>query len=286
MEIISTALLLILFSYLLYISTRRPKNFPPGLRRLPIIGQTFKGSRPLMSLWRKHKIIGHFIGNTPAVTIQDFQLARELLSREEWCGRGQSVIERYLRSDSGVCKVNQAERVEDQNLSLSGDYHLRRTEVAGTQALHYQTSQGVWLRQDWTGKCHSGGGGGARQIFLSQDRPGYQTDHSVRCSRHQCSLDNCGWLQIPPGRPPGDEDDESAEQVLVLKLGLRPELYCLSPRLFKEKFVVEYMFPVWGLICYLVPGLDTRRRIISELRARFRETISQHRNTIDINAPR
>ena len=62
--------------------------------------------------------------------------------------------------------------------------------------------------------------------------------------------------------------------------------YCYSLRLFKEKFVVEYMFPVWGLICYLVPGLDTRRRIITELRARFRETISQHRDTIDINAPR
>ena len=62
--------------------------------------------------------------------------------------------------------------------------------------------------------------------------------------------------------------------------------HCYSLRLFKEKFVVEYMFPVWGLICYLVPGLDTRRRIISELRARFRETISQHRNTSDINAAR
>ena len=49
---------------------------------------------------------------------------------------------------------------------------------------------------------------------------------------------------------------------------------------------MAYMFPVWGLTCYLVPGLDTRGRIIRELRARFRETISQHRNTSDINAPR
>ena len=61
---------------------------------------------------------------------------------------------------------------------------------------------------------------------------------------------------------------------------------CFPVRLFKEKFVVEYMFPVWGLICYLVPGLNTRRRIITELRSMFRETISQHRNTIDINDPR
>ena len=61
---------------------------------------------------------------------------------------------------------------------------------------------------------------------------------------------------------------------------------CFSLRLFKEKFVVEYMFPVWGLICYLVPGLNTRRRIITELRAMFRETIRQHRQTIDVNDPR
>ena len=152
MEIISTALLLILFSYLLYISTRRPKNFPPGLRRIPIIGQTMKGSRPLMSLWRKYKIIGHFIGNTPAVTIQDFQLAKELLSREEWCGRGQSLIERYLRSDSGVCKVGQIgrDRGGGSHFSSSGNYHLRRPEMAGAQALHHQTSQGVWVWPGWT----------------------------------------------------------------------------------------------------------------------------------------
>ena len=56
--------------------------------------------------------------------------------------------------------------------------------------------------------------------------------------------------------------------------------------MFKEKFVVEYMFPVWGLICYLVPGLNTRRRIITELRQMFRVSISEHRNTLDTNQPR
>ena len=169
MEIISTSLLLILFSYLLYISTRRPKNFPPGLRRIPIIGQTLKGSRPLMSLWRRYKIIGHFIGNTPAVTIQDFQLAKELLSREEWCGRGQSIIERYLRSDTGVCKVSQGgegwRELRSQTLSLSGHYHCGRPEVAGAQALHHQAPEGVWIWQDWARECNSGGGGGAGEIF-------------------------------------------------------------------------------------------------------------------------
>lgn len=57
-------------------------------------------------------------------------------------------------------------------------------------------------------------------------------------------------------------------------------------RLFREKFVIEYMFPVWGVICYLVPGLNTRRKIIKELRSMFRETIKDHQQTMDINAPR
>ena len=32
-------------------------------------------------------------------------VARELLSREEWCGRGHNIITRYFRSDNGVTKV-------------------------------------------------------------------------------------------------------------------------------------------------------------------------------------
>ena len=58
-----------------------------------------------MDLWNAHKIIGFFIGNNPSVAIQNFPLAKELLSREEWCGRGVNFITRYLRSDSGVNKV-------------------------------------------------------------------------------------------------------------------------------------------------------------------------------------
>ena len=89
------------------------------------------------------------MGNYPAVTIQDFALAKELFNRlynidersldirldldlekntrmlrtrilffedyiynhgvfrEEWCGRGKTVISRYLRSDSGKNKVSE-----------------------------------------------------------------------------------------------------------------------------------------------------------------------------------
>ena len=47
------------------------------------------------------------IGSDPAVTIQDFQMAKDLFNKEEWCGRGQGIISRYFRSDNGINKVLQ-----------------------------------------------------------------------------------------------------------------------------------------------------------------------------------
>ena len=57
-------------------------------------------------------------------------------------------------------------------------------------------------------------------------------------------------------------------------------------RLFKAKFALEYFFIWWGLICYCIPGLSPRRRIISELRAMFRDSIKDHRDSLDTNHPR
>ena len=55
---------------------RRPKRFPAGLARLPVVGQGWKGTKPSLHLWRTHKLMGHFVGNGPAVTVQDFHLAK------------------------------------------------------------------------------------------------------------------------------------------------------------------------------------------------------------------
>lgn len=105
MELLTTLLLSFICCFLLYISTKRPKNFPEGLPRWPIVGQGWKGSKPSFHMWKSSKLMGHFIGNRPAVTIQDFHLAKELLNKDEWCGRGLSIISRYFRSDSGINKV-------------------------------------------------------------------------------------------------------------------------------------------------------------------------------------
>ena len=96
--------LLFLLSMLLWISTRRPPNFPPGLQRLPVIGSILTGSKPKQKM--KHlNIVGMFLSNSPTVMIQNFKLAKELMSREEWCGRPTSIITKYLRSDSGKNKA-------------------------------------------------------------------------------------------------------------------------------------------------------------------------------------
>ena len=101
-----TAILLII-TLVLWFSTRRPKNFPPGLRRIPIIGHIMTGSKPTLSL-KYPNIVGIFVANYPTVMIQNFKLAKDLLNREEWCGRHSNIISQYLRSDSGKNKVSKA----------------------------------------------------------------------------------------------------------------------------------------------------------------------------------
>jgi len=60
----------------------------------------------------------------------------------------------------------------------------------------------------------------------------------------------------------------------------------LLNRLFRGKLPLEYILSWWGLICYLVPGLNTRNRIITELRSMFRKSIEEHRESRDANHPR
>jgi hypothetical protein len=36
--------------------SRRPPRFPPGLARIPIVGQMIRGSKPIMDYWKTHKV--------------------------------------------------------------------------------------------------------------------------------------------------------------------------------------------------------------------------------------
>ena len=57
-------------------------------------------------------------------------------------------------------------------------------------------------------------------------------------------------------------------------------------RLFKGRFILEYLFWWYGLLRYFIPGLDTRRRIITELRNMFRLSIQEHSASLDPLHPR
>ena len=52
---------------------------------------------------------------------------RELLSKEEWCGRGHNIITRYFRSDNGVTKVGSSTQP-----SPAQQTDLRRASSAAT----------------------------------------------------------------------------------------------------------------------------------------------------------
>ena len=58
-----------------------------------------------MDSWTTHNIVGQYIGNHPTIAIQNFELAKELFNKDEWCGRGVNLITRFMRSDSGTNKV-------------------------------------------------------------------------------------------------------------------------------------------------------------------------------------
>ena len=60
-----------------------------------------------MAIWKSYNcnVVGSYVGNYPAVGIHNFNLAKELLNKDEWCGRAVNIITRYLRADNGANKV-------------------------------------------------------------------------------------------------------------------------------------------------------------------------------------
>ncbi|XP_063909187.1 probable cytochrome P450 304a1 [Zophobas morio] len=98
-------ILLILFAIYLHKSAKkRPKNFPPGPSKLPIWGSYWfllKENYNMLhlsmeSLAKQYKtdILGLFLGDFPTVVTLSHELTKEMLSRDEFVGRVDTVIVR------------------------------------------------------------------------------------------------------------------------------------------------------------------------------------------------
>ncbi|EEZ99196.1 cytochrome P450 304E1 [Tribolium castaneum] len=83
-------------------SKERPENFPPGPPSLPIWGSYWfllKENYNLLhlsfeTLGKRYKtdILGFFLGNAPTVVTLSYELTKEMLSRDEFMGRNDTII--------------------------------------------------------------------------------------------------------------------------------------------------------------------------------------------------
>lgn len=75
-----------LFAYWFYVKTRKPKGFPPGPKRWPIVGSipylSNKHSNFLLGLRglveEYGPVVGYYIGNRPIVLIADYALLKNI----------------------------------------------------------------------------------------------------------------------------------------------------------------------------------------------------------------
>jgi len=219
-----------------------------------LIGAIILGSKPNMKMAKKYKkLIGFFIGNTPAVAITDFSLAKELFNRAEWCGRHNSIVSRYFRSDSGKSKgiimTDGQEWTDIRRFTLK---HLK--DFGFGRAGLEEVIQGEVEDLINLFALHNGNDFRMETVF-------------------GIPVINVLWTIVAGQR--FNFKDPKAQRLMEL-----------LNRTFKSKFALQYALPWWGIVASLMPGLNARVKIIRELRAMFRESIEEHRSTRDANQPR
>ena len=89
---------LTLLGFYVYVKSRKPKGFPDGPPRIPLLGSlpfmvsaTGGGNSQLdvnrRMFARYGKVWGAYLGDTPLVKIGDLKLAKELFAMEQFSGR-------------------------------------------------------------------------------------------------------------------------------------------------------------------------------------------------------
>ncbi len=86
--------IVILFILWVYKRTQKPKDFPPGPPRVPVLGSVpfLKGNNFLQNIIdlksRFGDFYGLYLGNQPTIVISDLAIAKEVFSKEETAARG------------------------------------------------------------------------------------------------------------------------------------------------------------------------------------------------------
>ncbi len=90
-EIVVAVLFVLLISWI-YKKIQKPRNFPPGPPRLPLLGSVpfLSGANFLQNtidLKKKYGgIVGFYFGNSPVVIISDLAMAKEVFKKPEASG--------------------------------------------------------------------------------------------------------------------------------------------------------------------------------------------------------
>ena len=105
---------LLLFSFFIVIIyqryNRKYNKLPPGPPYLPILGsipflKREKGNGDAMLDNSFHKLYPDmytlWLGSAPLIVIQDFNLAKDLFARDEFCGRATNYHDKYIRGKNG-----------------------------------------------------------------------------------------------------------------------------------------------------------------------------------------
>uniref|UniRef100_A0A674E0R1 Cytochrome P450, family 2, subfamily X, polypeptide 9 n=1 Tax=Salmo trutta TaxID=8032 RepID=A0A674E0R1_SALTR len=113
---LGSVVLLWLFILLLFffIRVRRPKNFPPGPRPLPILGNLLQldPANPLKDLERLKRRYGNvfslYIGSRPAVVLNGLEVVREALVTRaaEYAGRPTHMMASHIFKGKGIIMAN------------------------------------------------------------------------------------------------------------------------------------------------------------------------------------
>ena len=266
---ILVCLLIFLVVFLILKGTRKPRAFPPGPTKWPVIG-TYDLS-PLS--WRKenHRVIvadmvatygptiGVFVGPQPIIYLHDPLLTRKLFNMEVFSGRVNSSGFRQMRSPNG--KAN--------------PYGILFTDG---ELWHGQRRFSLKTLKDL-------GFGRISSESIIQEEASLLVDHFLENSKQDFHMEstmnipviNVLWRMVASKR--FHMDDPKAVEIMV----------ALTASFGRSSAFRRFLTMIPGSAAFLpgaLTGVTKFRELLDQLFSMFRESIKDHRETLDPSAPR